>query len=772
MLLHSLVLCLTLAFGVMTTLAQLPQIQVVVSTDNKLSFVLPRTEGEVVLVRSVDFEATFTDGSLAFRTERVTSATEDNGTQTFRFNLSGEVGKSAEVKATVRPAARGVIMRWTIRYQGEALGFSPWATGFRLDFAAPIENAMTKSTIRWVKPTGKEDWEVPGDMPYPDLECQVRQVGIRHSFPLKIAFVTHWYDPDWIYGNNVERARFMQAGLPKESPAETTFTFAVLNAEGVEPEDLAAISLEYLLSLKLSTGRRGNLFKPAEPITLAARIANVAGSERKGSVSWYVRDYYGALVADGKEEFSLRPQEIRNLPLRIVYKKRGILFAVVRLREGDWEREQWLTLGILPERPLTQPDPLSPFGLAAIIANPDVYPDQPDLETVLALAQRIGVRWVRYCPFPVKSEFTSEEEKRVREQVRLFHHYGILLNPQIGIGITEREKWQEELRSTLKMFHWVSDYIELGNELNPLGVSAEEQRRSAQDYVERILKPFHTIMRQVHPKGKVMNHGLAGVWGPYLEGLEEAGGFALIDVLSVHPGFHPRAPEFYEGWEGWVFRTQMEKAMDVARRHSKEVWITEVYAPTPPSRSAVDLRTSADYLVRTYILSLLMGVRVVEWYQLQDGTWFSQIPNPRDIEYNFGIIYSDLSPKPAYIAYGVMTEQLEGARCVGRLDLGADDLYDVRFEKDGRWVDVLWSYRERHEVDLAWWPPEEFKDKSRLPGMPWENRWHRAVAVKLSATSPVIVTDIMGNSRTLKPHNGFVTLQLSGSPLFVCSEKM
>jgi len=119
-----------------------------------------------------------------------------------------------------------------------------------------------------------------------------------------------------------------------------------------------------------------------------------------------------------------------------------------------------------------------------------------------------------------------------------------------------------------------------------------------------------------------------------------------------------------------------------------------------------------------------------------------------------------------------MTEQLEGARCVGRLDLGADDLYDVRFEKDGRWVDVLWSYRERHEVDLAWWPPEEFKDKSRLPGMPWENRWHRAVAVKLSATSPVIVTDIMGNSRTLKPHNGFVTLQLSGSPLFVCSEKM
>jgi len=261
--------------------------------------------------------------------------------------------------------------------------------------------------------------------------------------------------------------------------------------------------------------------------------------------------------------------------------------------------------------------------------------------------------------------------------------------------------------------------------------------------------------------------GLGGVNKPWLEAFEQAGGMALVDVLSVHPGCHPRAPEFWEGWRGWVWRSQMQDAMAAAQRAGKKVWITEAYAPTPPGRNGLDVRTSADYLVRTYLCSLALGVEVCEWYQFQDGVWFAQRNRPDDTEYSFGIVYPDLTPKPAYVAFAAMTAQLEGAVCVGRLELGADDLYGLRFVRDGHATDVLWSYRERHECDLGWYPPEQFRDKSRRAMEPWVERWQEPVTVTLPAAAAVTVTDLMGTARTVMAQDGQVAVPLTGSPCYV-----
>jgi hypothetical protein len=265
-----------------------------------------------------------------------------------------------------------------------------------------------------------------------------------------------------------------------------------------------------------------------------------------------------------------------------------------------------------------------------------------------------------------------------------------------------------------------------------------------------------------------MTMGLGGVHRDWFDPFVGSGGLELVDVLSVHPGSYPKAPEFFEGWRGWVFRTQMLDACRAAREHGdRVVWITEAYAPTPPGRSGLDLRTSADYMVRTYVCALALGVEVCEWYQFQDGTWYGQVPKPDDVEHHFGIVHTDLTPKPACVAYGTMTEQLEGAEYVGRLDLGADGLYGVRFARGDDRVDVLWSYRERHETDVAWWPPEQFEDVSRRPGEPWENRWSAPVEVELPAAGPVAAVDILGNSVGCRARGGRVVLRLTGSPIYV-----
>jgi len=114
-----------------------------------------------------------------------------------------------------------------------------------------------------------------------------------------------------------------------------------------------------------------------------------------------------------------------------------------------------------------------------------------------------------------------------------------------------------------------------------------------------------------------------------------------------------------------------------------------------------------------------------------------------------------------------MTEQLEGATCLGRLDLGADDLYGVRFNHGGETVDVLWSYREKHETDLPWWPPENYAKDSRRPAEPWVERWQAPVEVTLPAAGTLTITDLMGNRRPLQPQDGKVTLALTGSPVYV-----
>jgi len=711
----------------------------------------------VPLIKGMRYEARDADGPV-FRTESATLSQEGQVT----FDLSGAGAADAKVGARLTRLSRGFRLDWTIEYSGPERSWDPWNSGFRYEFGRPIVDAAARPVTRWVKPTGAHPWEVPGDTLYPDTECQIRRVMFGDA---ELVMVSSSYDPDWIYGRKIGRARFGRFVLPKGSPVSATCSLVFLGIKDDVPSsaELAAEAAGRPVAMALGTGRVGNLFRPGEQIGYLARFSNVTDRPQKARVDLVARNYDGELLLRDTRQLELSARARTVVDNYISPTRRGIVFLDAILSWDGGQQTTRTTFGILPERPADAPRPESPFGMAAIVANPDRYPDQFEMAKVLPLMQRIGVRWIRSGWFPLKDDITAEDERVTRERSELLRGHGILPHVQLGASVPEDdglEAYKQRLASSLERFKWVSDYIEVGNELN---YSATGTR-----YVEQMLRPTHEIMRRVHPGGKIMSMGLGGVTKEWLGEFVQAGGMDLVDVLSVHPGCHPRAPEFWEGWRGWVFRPQMLDAAKAAREHGgKQVWITEAYAPTAPQRSQLDLRSAADYLVRNYVCAMALGVQVDEWYQFQDGVWFAQRPRPDDLEYNFGIVYTDLTPKPAYIAYGVMTEQLEGARYAGRLDLGADDLYGVRFMKDGARIDVLYSYREKHETDIAWWPPEKFKDDSRKPGEPWVERWREPVTVELAAAGQVQVIDIMGNTRTVAPRDGKVSLALNGSPVYV-----
>ena len=699
------------------------------------------------------------EAGLAFQTKAATLLPDG----TVSFALDGPAAPDAAVSAKVMPLEEGVSLDWSVRYSGPKRSWNHWTSGLYLDFGREVTGVRTQPVIRWVKPTGEHPWEVPGDTPYPDTEGHLREVLFGDT---ALVMVCSFYDADWIYGNNKDRARFARLTPPVETPGqvEMRLAFLLVPSGRFDASCLAAEAAGRPLALSMTTDRLGNLLAPGETAAARCTVSNATGQSHRCELALDAYGYQGERLLSVSRKLSLPARGRKAFTEGVTPNQRGVVFIAARVTWEGGETIRRMTLGFLPERPVTGTRADSPFGMAAVIASPDRYPDQRDLGKVLDLMQRVGVRWIRGGWFPLKSEITDADEKAVRERVELLKAHGILPHVQVGASLPkpgELADLRQRLAVSVERFKWVTPYIEVANELNLGGLSGA-------DYVSGMLRPVHEVTRQTFPEGKVMSMGLGGVHKDWLDSFVAAGGMELIDVLSVHPGCQPRAPEFWEGWRGWVFRSQMLDATKAAREHGgKAVWITEAYAPTAPQRSFVDLRTSADYLVRTYVCAAALGVQVTEWYQFQDGVWYAQRPDPSDVECNFGVVYTDLSPKPAYVAYGAMTEQLEGATCQGRLDLGADDLYGVRFLRDGQPVDVLWSYREKHETDLPWWPPENYKDRTRYPGEPWVERWKAPVTVALPAGGPVTVIDLMGNARAAKPQGGKMELRLTGSPVYV-----
>ncbi len=168
--------------------AQQPRLALVASPGEPLRIVLEGGGAPEPVIDAVGYEATFEDQTPAFKIDSVRSVTDVEGGRRIDFALTGPAAEQTHVSLLVTDVPRGLRMRWTLSYTGEPKGFFPWTTGFRWQYASAIEGASGISTTRWVEPTGAHDWEVVGDAPYPDFECQVRTVRLADRPPF--AFVT------------------------------------------------------------------------------------------------------------------------------------------------------------------------------------------------------------------------------------------------------------------------------------------------------------------------------------------------------------------------------------------------------------------------------------------------------------------------------------------------------------------------------------------------------------------------------------------------------
>ena len=227
-----------------------------------------------------------------------------------------------------------------------------------------------------------------------------------------------------------------------------------------------------------------------------------------------------------------------------------------------------------------------------------------------------------------------------------------------------------------------------------------------------MLRTTHDAIKAADPSALVLNGGVMtfdgiGVGG-FMSKVVEQAGWDSFDVLSLHPwliDYPPDDPGLINPRERFDVtipgRLEFAKRWLAERGGGKPIWITEVGWSICGNSCAPQFAKSedqqADYMVRTFALAAAAGVEHVSYFQLDDKFDGKQVPWGA-----MAIVRDDMSPRPAYVAYGNMVAQLQFARYAGTGPLhrpGA--LANYRFSlSDGGTVDLLWRISGAQQVDF------------------------------------------------------------------------
>ena len=185
-------------------------------------------------------------------------------------------------------------------------------------------------------------------------------------------------------------------------------------------------------------------------------------------------------------------------------------------------------------------------------------------------------------------------------------------------------------------------------------------------------------------------------------------------------------------------------------------WQSEYGLDKPMGASEVGLQVSLDcsdvevceelqarHVVHVNVRGMAADLKFITWYTLVD-----KATDPL----KYGLLRSDLTPRPAYIAYQALTQQLDGYEFDQQLIVsGKPRIQAYRFDKEGVKKLVLWRDSgeriKRQDKDAA---------ETMIVGAAELGTW----------TGWVMITDKLGRSRVLREPIE-ITLGISSDPVFV-----
>jgi hypothetical protein len=402
---------------------------------------------------------------------------------------------------------------------------------------------------------------------------------------------------------------------------------------------------------------------------LTALVANGGAAATSVDLELWVRGFDGTLLASTTTTGSVAAAGTWQHTFTLTAPAGGIALAEVVVRSDDDEAFARTNLAVLPSYDY-QAGADSMFG----IAN---YPwlQRPSADALLDLWQKVGIGLVRIAydggPGLPPASFDARGMR-----------HNIELQPSLDVTDTAAATWAADKLAVAVGAG--ADYFEVGNELNRPFNTGD----AAQAYLDKALRPVFDRRAATGDTVKLMNNGLAGMDKPWVENFIAAGGWDLIDAFAYHPGrgnftpdYIPPGDDWSTGADGtyWNFYGGLKQLKALMAEHGeKEIWLTEAYAPTKPNSWWHDTyRHAAENVLLTLALAKAEGVRCVCWYQFHDSVLgMPQVADPDNVEYHYGLMNRDLSPKPSLLAYATAARTLDQATFRGQLTFA--DPRDVR----------------------------------------------------------------------------------------------
>ncbi|MET3803237.1 hypothetical protein ABIB25_000221 [Nakamurella sp. UYEF19] len=386
------------------------------------------------------------------------------------------------------------------------------------------------------------------------------------------------------------------------------------------------------------------------------------------------------------------------------------------------------------------------------LAHPSV--DQAEIGAQLGLGDtRLDMRWENVEKSPGVYSFDSVTDGQVkalqaagiRPSVILGYYNAFYDNgrtPSSPAGIAAFAKYA---KAVAQHYGKGVDY-EVYNEPNVV-TNTSLCGDTAACYLD-LVKPAIEQIRSAAPGARIVGPSLGGFTSWWLTDRQSYrwmqdfladGGLNLVDVVAIHNYSIPVPTQ------GFAPENQTSSVVAAVRAlidsypggAGKPLWLGETGWPTTGAdKGGVDEDQQARYLTRDVVMSLGAGAASYMAYDLiDDGS------DPINPENRFGLLRNEtaergvLVPKPGYVAYAVLSRQLDGYHFNWRESLGAG-VYSYVFTN------------ARHDVKRVMWAPGGAK-------------------VALHAVGNLTVTALLGSTLTLSPDLGTSTLQLTDEPIYV-----
>jgi|GEM_PF-6897767 len=519
----------------------------------------------------------------------------------------------------------------------------------------------------------------------------------------------------------------------------------------------------------LTTHKTANIFRPGESIDVTFVFT---GSGDK-TLSYKVVNLLGEEKDHGEIHAADREREVNRV---ISFNEMGYAGIVMYMHCGDKVVEKTLSVGVLPDAPADywNRDAGSPFGIWITIKSDYLkelgikwersgaywewyeqkkgQPDKgylsnqilgsPEFEGIKKGYEQANINWYWFCGRPpawaippasrkenVTNNYAPGDWDAFRAFLRAFLP---AMNPYMG------RVW-ESANELIPPWGWQDT---LQSQVDLQRVTYDEVKTF--DRHIKVTSPSYTT-GELDLVNKILDLGL----GKYM------------DILAFHP--YPKNnmnPERFIVGEMKALKQAMAK-----HYLHKDIWVTEfAWFPKinvelyPWESNVITEKQQAEYLVRAHVLLLSEGVKLISWWpsdirniylnngnvEVKDATvdaegksaalMHSEPYTPDPMTYYW--------PKPAAIAYGIMTRNLYKSKYLYTLDYLGKDSHCCVFEKRGKPIIVAWNASGEYPVGIT-----------------------------VDAPS-VVITDMMGNTRKVSTKNGLLNVSLSTSPIYIHGASM